>query len=445
MRHKEILHALTLAPVLWLAAAASASGYSYNTCNGGNIVWSGTGVTLNPANVSFDPNVSRPALDAVAANWNSHAPGSRFRFNLFYVNQTTWLSGDGINTVGWSSTYAWPANTLAMTFTRWGSCFPVLGNSNLNEADVIFNPNAPLVWSYDIHPALPPSPGPPYSLTLTGLHEFGHAMGMNHESNGLATLNPIYPFGGTLGQGNFFQPHANDLMGDRAGYGTCCSDRDVAVSPYVSTGNGNSVLIAAPATAYKGKTSTLQFTILNRGTVQESSVPVNFYLSTDRIIGTQDIYLGSATFSLSPGAESTFSATLGIPTTVPAGTYYFGYFIDPVNAIPEVDEFNNTIALPTATNVPAASPPNACIRATPISGNQPLAVSFTSCSTDPLGASLTSYAWNFGDGSTATGASVRHTYVSTGFFQARLTVTNSSGLQNTAFMEIDVSCPTCPK
>ncbi len=72
-------------------------------------------------------------------------------------------------------------------------------------------------------------------------------------------------------------------------------------------------------------------------------------------------------------------------------------------------------------------PPTANVSATPVSGNAPLNVSFNgSASFDPDG-TITSYAWNFGDGSSATGATTNHTYTAAATYTATLTVTDNNG------------------
>jgi hypothetical protein len=53
-------------------------------------------------------------------------------------------------------------------------------------------------------------------------------------------------------------------------------------------------------------------------------------------------------------------------------------------------------------------------------------VSFTASTSDPDGDALT-YNWNFGDGSTGSGASVEHVYNSAGTFNATVTVTDGKG------------------
>jgi len=67
--------------------------------------------------------------------------------------------------------------------------------------------------------------------------------------------------------------------------------------------------------------------------------------------------------------------------------------------------------------------------ATPTNGYSPLSVTFSSSgSRDPNGGALT-YSWDFGDGASSTAANPVHTYSGTGVlrFNAKLTVTNSSG------------------
>ena len=59
-------------------------------------------------------------------------------------------------------------------------------------------------------------------------------------------------------------------------------------------------------------------------------------------------------------------------------------------------------------------------------------------STDPDG-SIASYAWSFGDGGTATGATAFHTFASAGSFTVRLTVTDNGGLTGTRDVPVTVT------
>lgn len=75
---------------------------------------------------------------------------------------------------------------------------------------------------------------------------------------------------------------------------------------------------------------------------------------------------------------------------------------------------------------PGNIPPHVSITASPTSGNAPLAVNFTANASDPDGY-ITSYSWNFGDGQTASSASVSHTYQTAGNFTASVIVTDDFG------------------
>jgi chitodextrinase len=57
---------------------------------------------------------------------------------------------------------------------------------------------------------------------------------------------------------------------------------------------------------------------------------------------------------------------------------------------------------------------------------------------------IASYAWTFGDGSSGTGKTVSHTYVTTGTFNATLTVTNDRGLAASKTQAIAVGATDAP-
>ncbi|MFJ5699330.1 PKD domain-containing protein [Arthrobacter sp. NPDC093139] len=76
---------------------------------------------------------------------------------------------------------------------------------------------------------------------------------------------------------------------------------------------------------------------------------------------------------------------------------------------------------------PDPAAPTASFTATPTSGTVPLTVSFTDTSVGLP----TSWAWNFGDGSTSTTRNPSHTYSASGTYTARLTATNAAGSSST--------------
>lgn len=79
------------------------------------------------------------------------------------------------------------------------------------------------------------------------------------------------------------------------------------------------------------------------------------------------------------------------------------------------------------------------------------AVTFTDTSTDPntgsqvnppVGGSITSWNWDFGDGNTSTSENTSHTYSVDGAYTVKLTVKNGAGLSNTSTQVVTVAQPT---
>jgi PKD repeat protein len=89
-----------------------------------------------------------------------------------------------------------------------------------------------------------------------------------------------------------------------------------------------------------------------------------------------------------------------------------------------------------------ATPPSAVISSSTAMGPATLQVTFDgSGSKAASGASITGYAWSFGDGSEATGATAAHSYTAAGTYTATLTVTDTQGLTNSASTPIVVTAP----
>ncbi len=98
----------------------------------------------------------------------------------------------------------------------------------------------------------------------------------------------------------------------------------------------------------------------------------------------------------------------------------------------------------TSTPPSSATPPRAVISSSIAAGPTPLVVGFDGSGSTVTNATITTYAWEFGDGATATGPEVTHNYTSAGVYTATLTVTASNGLNNAVSTPIVVtaSSPT---
>lgn len=74
----------------------------------------------------------------------------------------------------------------------------------------------------------------------------------------------------------------------------------------------------------------------------------------------------------------------------------------------------------------ANTPPTAVAEASPTSGSAPLTVSFTGSNSTDSDGSISSYSWDFGDGTSSGDADPTHTYAAAGTYSAVLTVTDLS-------------------
>jgi PKD repeat protein len=88
--------------------------------------------------------------------------------------------------------------------------------------------------------------------------------------------------------------------------------------------------------------------------------------------------------------------------------------------------------------VVANTPPMGVISATPTSGIAPLTVMFDGAGSSDINGTITGYSWNFGDGTTASGAAASHVY-SAGSFTATLRVTDDLNAVSSVSVTITVA------
>ena len=88
------------------------------------------------------------------------------------------------------------------------------------------------------------------------------------------------------------------------------------------------------------------------------------------------------------------------------------------------------------------APPVASIAAAPLGGQAPLEVTFSAAGSSDEDGTITSYAWDFGDGGTSADVDVVHTYADVGTYTATLTVTDDFG--NTAAASVTIVADTAP-
>ena len=127
--------------------------------------------------------------------------------------------------------------------------------------------------------------------------------------------------------------------------------------------------------------------------------------------------------------KMTRSGNLGSFSTsfpIPPGTAPGSYTVRALGPLDSADALFTIISIP----------PKALIDANPLSGKTPLSVRFSGTRSSDEDGSISSYWWDFGDGTSATGIQVDHTYNRSGEYRATLTITDNEDTSGTAFVTI---------
>jgi len=179
-------------------------------------------------------------------------------------------------------------------------------------------------------------------------------------------------------------------------------------------GAGSLTLTVAPAAIARSSNLDVGFDLLNaNGQVIASAAPA--------------ATLGASLTVTLPASGRYYLVVGGLGNGDPLGTGYSDY-----------GSLGQYAVSGTAQPI-SGLPPVAVASASATSGTVPLTVSFTgSSSYDPDG-TIASYAWDFGNGQTASTANASTTYTTAGTYTARLTVTDNDGLSATSSVQVQAS------
>ncbi|WP_319548580.1 PKD domain-containing protein [Desulfogranum marinum] len=102
---------------------------------------------------------------------------------------------------------------------------------------------------------------------------------------------------------------------------------------------------------------------------------------------------------------------------------------------------SDTATITVTEAVIVNTPPIAAITPSATAGEAPLTITFDGSSSSDSDGTISSYTWNFGDGSSITGKQVSHTFTDAGTFTANLLVTDNQGLTSTTSIPIIATAP----
>jgi len=104
--------------------------------------------------------------------------------------------------------------------------------------------------------------------------------------------------------------------------------------------------VSGPSIGSRGESIVISNTVANAGAGPASYFRIGYYLSTDAIITTSDIFIGERNLNsgLAGGASSQANSTITISSSMAYGTYYLGAIADHNGWVDEDDENNNSLA-----------------------------------------------------------------------------------------------------
>ena len=142
--------------------------------------------------------------------------------------------------------------------------------------------------------------------------------------------------------------------------------------------------------------------------------------------------------------DGDYSHTVTYEVTVPSDASGGSYQIDAVGSSQGSagvdDDYEDTDTL-SITVQAQNQPPTAAFTANETSVIVGDTIAFDAAASDDTDGSIASYAWDFGDGATATGTSPTHAYDTAGTYTVELTVTDDDGATDTATAQVSVSEP----
>jgi len=217
---------------------------------------------------------------------------------------------------------------------------------------------------------------------------------------------------------------------------------------YVNAGTYTAKLTIANTTT--GNTSTTTIAVTASAVAEPDPIPPTAVISSSAATGQAPLTvsfdgsgstatnatLASYNWSFGDGSSATGASVSHAYTT--AGTYSATLTVTDSKGLTSQVSTPVIVTAPTITN----KAPQAVISATTTSGSVPLTVTFNGDSSSDSDGSISSYVWNFGDGSTATGKSVIHTYITEATFTATLQVTDNQGATGSSNVTITVKTET---
>lgn len=320
-----VVHLAMALGVVALSSTA-ALGYVYDTCNDTPVRRESNSASYQVMRCSI-PEGSQRAADVIYSfdQWNAvYGMWDVFSWNWGTTDCVSIDHANGTNEI-YFGVASEMDGAVGVTYVRYDSCFWWFDTRHIVEADIAFDAGQMAEWGNP-----PCNTYRPFGSRTTMIHEMGHGLGLEHYDD---VMNLMMTWDGEGKYcGNFaIEPHPDDAAGGRFLYNSGNHSTDIGASEHRLVGPNNVELNTAPGTQMLCPRDeyTFNWSVGNMGT-EGVMYNVAWYLSTDNIISTSDIYVGSNSGAYeSANGFNTWSRTITIPSSVAYGAeYYMGTIVD---------------------------------------------------------------------------------------------------------------------
>jgi PKD repeat protein len=200
-------------------------------------------------------------------------------------------------------------------------------------------------------------------------------------------------------------------------------------------------------TLYIGKTVAGAETTLKTVNLTGSYVAGTEYVIRTEVEGSGTTTIRAKAWAKSQMEPANWQATIDDTTAAlqSAGTVgLMSYLSGSSTNFPIVAGFDDLSVSTIGSVVTPPTPVNVAPVAAFVSSTSGLTASVDGSSSTDGDGSIVAYAWNFGDGATATGVTASHAYVASGTYTVQLTVTDNAGAFSTLSNSVTVTNPVVP-
>lgn len=298
--------------------------------------------------VFVDPSANFADVSAAVQGWNE-LPGVSDRFSLVKCGSACYQQADLFPDVRQVDSML-VGDAWAVNWVRQRPCAAPYDEDNDGH---IFDFDIELTTS---HPARVGDDGVCDSFAVYArsvyMHEFGHALGLDHENSYISLMNgngfePNFSTPGKYCGQATIAPHPDEVDFMYGYYATGGSSVDGALLGYYLNTDGNIV----PTRSSKHQdvcpvdTVTYKFTWANRGSETIPWTDVTTVLSLDNVIDLSDRVVDSDQVWGTRGFDSTAIWNFTVPKNLGIGIYKIGVIFDPSNTVDELFEGNNATYL----------------------------------------------------------------------------------------------------